>query len=495
MVWQKKLDEVRHRRRLIEEGGFPARIERQHAQGKLTVRERIAALADPGSFHEIGGINGLLGSEVYDGDKLVEVMPSGRVIGWFTLNGRKVLFFGDDCTVRWDAGNVDKLMREGPLGHGEAIALRWRLPYIRILDAPGASVRTYEEMARPEFVTTAQWITATARILPLMPVVSVVMGPSGGKPAIEACLCHFNIMVKGAGQVFPGGPPVVKAALGYDITKEELGGVQVLAYNGVIDNVTESEKDAFSIIRQFLSYLPQNVWEMPPRAEPADNPNRRDEELLSIIPQVPDKPYNPYEILNRVLDKDSLFEIAPLSGPSRITALARVSGYPVGVIATNPGYLDGAVDALACEKMVRFIRLCDTFHLPMVHLVDEPGYKTGLDSDKQGIVRAVARLVQAIYQTRVPWLSFIVRRVYAVGGSLAFRPNGIYKRYAWPSVIWESIHEKDGRLPIYRTADRFGVEDIIDPRDTRPLLCDFIESSQDMLRTQLGPRNGPSYWP
>lgn len=330
-------------------------------------------------------------------------------------------------------------------------------------------------------------------------------------------------MVKGTSQLFPGGPPVVKAALSYDITKEDLGGEQVSAYSGIIDNVAENEEDAFSTIRRFLGYLPDNVWQMPPRLEPADDPNRRDEELLSIVPRARNKPYNPYEILNRVLDHDSFFEIAPFYGRSRITGLARVNGYPVGVMINDPRHLGGSMDVAAGDKVIRLLQLCDTFHLPLVYLADEPGFMVGLESQKEGIVRAGARIICATFNTKMPWITVIVRQLYGVAGQCHYRPSGMYKRCAWVSAKWGSMHIEGGVAAAYRreieaapdpearreeierrmqaitspfrTAEAFNVEDIIDPRDTRPLLCDFIEIAQGMLKTQLGPSIGPSYRP
>ncbi len=496
MVWRKEVDDNKRRHELVKQGGLPERIQRQHENGKLTVRERIDILADKESFREIGG---LAGRETYDGDELVGLMPGGVLVGWCTLNGRKVLIHADDSTVRYDmpaGGTVStapRVHRRGS-GYGEIVALHARLPYIRLLDAPGASVRSYEMTGRPEFVSTNQWIQAAALLLPVSPVVSAVLGAAAGKPAIDACLCHFNVIVKGKGQVFPGGPPVVKAALGYTIHKEDLGGSQVVAYNGVVDNVAEDEQEAFRIVRQFLSYLPDNVWEMTPRADPGDDPGRRDEELLSAVPRDTAQPYDPHKIVNHVVDRGSFFEIGALSGQSTITALARVNGWPVGVIIRNPGSSSrGAMDVVAGDKVVRLLRLCDTFHLPVVCFVDDLGLMVGPDSERQGIARTGARLVQAIYETRVPWISFLVRQVYPLAGGMTFRPHGMFKRYAWPSANWTWTDAAGSTLAPYRAADAFTVEDIIDPRDTRPLLCEFVEAAQPILRTQLGPSTGPSY--
>lgn len=516
MVWQPEIDELKYRQHLAQQMGGPEGIDRQHARGKLTIRERIAALADSGSFQEIGG---LAGAARYDGDKLVAFTPSNSVIGLCTLNRRKVVLSGGDFTVRGGAADA-AIGNKG--GYAQGLALEWRLPYIRLLDATGGSVRIFEQIGST-YLPVAPGTAGIERLLCTVPVVSAVMGSVAGLPAVEACLAHFNLMVKGTSQLFPGGPPVVKAALSYDITKEDLGGEQVSAYSGIIDNVAENEEDAFSTIRRFLGYLPDNVWQMPPRLEPADDPNRRDEELLSIVPRARNKPYNPYEILNRVLDHDSFFEIAPFYGRSRITGLARVNGYPVGVMINDPRHLGGSMDVAAGDKVIRLLQLCDTFHLPLVYLADEPGFMVGLESQKEGIVRAGARIICATFNTKMPWITVIVRQLYGVAGQCHYRPSGMYKRCAWVSAKWGSMHIEGGVAAAYRreieaapdpearreeierrmqaitspfrTAEAFNVEDIIDPRDTRPLLCDFIEIAQGMLKTQLGPSIGPSYRP
>ena len=515
MVWQPEIDELKYRQQLGHQMGGKEGIERQHSRGKLTVRERIAALVDPGSFQEIGE---LAGTARYDGEKLVSFTPANSVMGTCTLDGRRVVLVGGDFTVR--GGAADAAVRKV---EAQKLALEWRLPYVRLLDGAGGSVRTFEQIGRT-YIPINPPTYGVQQLLCTVPVVSAVLGSVAGLPAVEACLAHFNLMVKGISQVFPGGPPVVKAALGYDVTKEDLGDYRTQAYQaGVIDNVTDTEEEAFVMVRRFLSYMPSNVWEMPPRIEPTDDPKRRDEELLSIIPRERRKGYNAYDVLSHVLDHDSLFEICPLYGRSRITGLARVNGYPVGVMINNPMQLGGSMDVAAGLKVIRFLQLCDTFHLPMVYFADEPGFMVGVESQKQGIVRAGAKMVCATYQTRMPWITFVIRQLYGVAGQCHDRPGGMFKRVAWPSANWGSMHieggaaaayrreieaapdpeakraEVEGRLKAiaspFRTAEAGNIEEIIDSRDTRPILCDFIEMAQGILKTQLGATPGPSYQP
>ena len=469
MGWQAEIDELKQRQALAYQMGGEAGIARQRKRGKLTVRERIEAVSDPESFREIGG---LAGSATYENGRLTAFVPANTVIGTATLNGRKVVLNAGDFTVRGGAADA-AVGNKG--GYAQRMAYDWRLPYVRLLDAAGGSVRTFEQIGRT-YIPVSSSTPGIEQLLCTVPVVSAVLGSVAGLPAVEACLSHFSVMVKGISQVFPGGPPVVKAALGYDITKEELGDERTQIYEaGVIDNLADSEAEAFDMIRLFLSYLPANVWQLPPRGEFREDPARREEALLSVIPREKRRAYDPYALLGNVLDPDSLFEISPLYGRSRITALARINGYPVGVMAHNPRFLGSSMDMAAGQKVIRFLQLCDTFHLPMVYFADEPGFMVGLEAQKQGILRGGAKMICTTYRTRMPWISIVIRQLYGVAGQCHDRPGGMFKRVASP----------------FRTAEAFNIEDIIDPRDTRPTLCDFIETAQDVLRTQLGPSAVP----
>jgi acetyl-CoA carboxylase carboxyltransferase component len=315
----------------------------------------------------------------------------------------------------------------------------------------------------------------------------------------------------------------VKAGTGIDITKEELGDERVQIPNGVIENLAEDEADAFRQIRQFLSYLPSSVWEMAPRTESTDPPDRRDERLAEIIPNNRRRLHDPHQILESVVDCDSFFEISPHAGRSHITGLARVDGYPVGVMINNPRFLGGAMDLVAGQKAMRLVQLCSTFHLPFVWLVDAPGVAVGPEHENAGAVRYGARVATAFAASSMPMITFIIRQSYGVGGALHWRPYDMYRRYAWPSGHWGSMHIEGGASAAYRreiedandpeakraeiearlqdlgspmrTAHAFDIEEIIDPRDTRPLLAEFVQDAQPVLRTQLGMTAGLSYVP
>ena len=518
MVWQDEINELNKRLEMAQGMGGQEGIDRQHSNGKLTVRERVEAISDPGTFKELSA---LAGSARYENNELLDFTPYPRVIGTAHLGGMRVMLDGGDFTVRGGAGERGTGSQPSSLKY----ALQWRIPLVRLLDAVGGSVRTFEQIGRT-YLPDGGGTSKAVDLLNEVPVVSAVLGSVAGLPAIEACLCHFSVMVKDTSQVFAGGPPVVKAALGYDVTKEDLGDHNSQVFKtGVIDNLAESEEEAFKMIRQFLSYMPSSVWKKPGRVDTHDDPVRKEDDLLSIIPRRSKRKYDPYKILEYVMDHDSFFEIAPFYGQSKITGLGRVNGYPVGVLMNNPNQLGGSTNVASGEKTIRLVGLCETFHLPIVSFVDEPGFMVGLDAQNQGIVRAGARLVIANARSQTPWISFYIRQAYGVAGQTNHRPSGMYHRYAWPSAKWGSMHIEGGvsaayrreiaaaenpeqrRLDIearlqamaspFRTAEDTGGEssshgiDIIDPRDTRPLLCDFVDMAQDMLDTQLGPPTSP----
>ena len=519
MTWKPELDELQQRLAFAEAMGGPEGIERQHRQGKLTVRERIALLADPASFTQFGALRG---TATYDEDgNLVHVLPAGRVEGSCRIDGRKVILLGGDFTVR--GGSSDG----GHGGLGQELsaserALQWRLPYVRLIDVAGGSVRSFEALGRTYLPDANSFTHTDVALLSTVPVVSAVLGAAAGIGALHTSLAHWNVMVRGTSQVFPGGPPVVKAALGYDITKEELGGADIhVRESGVVDNLAEDEEDAFRQVRRFLSYLPSSVHELPPRGVADDPADRRADELAELVPRNPRRTFDPRRLIQLVVDEGSFFEIAPHYGRARVTGLARVDGYPVGVMANNPAHLGGATDVAAGSKALRLVQLCDTFHLPLVDFADEPGLLVGLQSEKAGIERAGTRLVCATVQSRMPWVTFAIRRLYGVGGQTHHRPTGMFQRYAWPSANWGSMPIAGGTAAAYRreieaaedpdakraeieerlqrltspfrTAEVTG-QDVIDPRDSRPLLVEFVRDAQRVLAEQLGPGPVP-YWP
>jgi acetyl-CoA carboxylase carboxyltransferase component len=510
MSWEKEIDELRRRQGMAEAMGGPEGVDRQHRTGKLTARERIAALADAGSFREFMALSG---TGTYENGELSSFTPKPFIDGTLMLGGRKAVVTAGDFTVRGGSAG-----RRGGMGQelsASQRAIEWQLPHIRLLDASGGSVRSFEEYGRTYLPDGNAFTVHDVRLLSLVPTVSAVLGSVAGLPAVNACLAHFNVMVKDISQIFPGGPPVVEAALGIDITKEELGGDHIhTRISGCIDNLAETEADAFDQVRRFLSYLPLSVNEMAPRGSVDDDPDRAEEALRSIVPRNRRQTYDARKLLNLAIDRGSFFEIAPLYGRGRITGLARIDGYPVGIMANNPRFYGGSTDVAAGSKVMRLMQLCDVFHLPLVSLADEPGFMVGPESERQGIERAGARLVATVCNSRMPWITIVIGKLYGVAGQCQHRPTGMYRRYAWPSANWGSMHITGGVAAAYRreiaaapdpeakrleiearlqalaspflTAEATG-QDIIDPRETRGRLVEFVHDAQRILAMQVGP--------
>lgn len=513
MSWQPEVDEIERRKEFARQLGGEEGVRRQHEQGRLTARERIERLTDPGSWFEIGA---LAGKGEYDAQgALVRVRPTNAIIGTARLDGRKVSLSVDDYTIR--GGSSDATISEKWI-YAENYALEHRIPLVRLVESAGGSVRLVEQQGGTKIPGYPTW--PMVGLLGYIPVVGIAMGPCAGLGALKVGCAHFSIMVKGTSQVFAGGPPVVgRAGMGNQIDKDALGGSQMhTRQSGVVDNEAESEDHAFAQARKFLSYLPSSVFELPPRLQTGDDPDRREEELLSIIPRDRRKVYKSRRVLELVMDRGSVFEIAPFYGRSVVTCLARIDGYPVGVITNDPYHMGGGLNRPAAEKLESFVDLCDTFHLPIVNFVDQPGTVVGIDAEKAGNVRGSIRVVSAIEQTRVPWCPIVIRRLYGLAGSGYGRLQGINLHYAWPSGRWGSIPFEGGIAAAYRreldalsesersarlaqleahyerlgspflTAEKFRIPDIIDPRDTRRVLCHWIEDAWRTLPEQLGPR-------
>lgn len=513
MSWQPELDEIRRREELARKMGGAANVERQHAAGRLTVRERIDRLLDPGSFHEAGT---LAGQTKYDAEgNLVAFTPSNFVVGSGRIDGRPVVVGGDDFTVRGGAADASV---GNKMGHGEKLARGLRIPMVRLVDGTGGggSVKTIEQIGRTYVPANPAWDTITA-MLGEVPVIGACLGPVAGLGAVRVVTSHFSLMVRETSQLFVAGPPVVERGVGEKVPKEQLGGYEIHTRgSGAVDNEVETEDEAFRTIRHFLSYMPSNVWQAPPRQATSDDPKRREEELISIIPRDRRRSYSVRQILNLVFDLGSFFEMGHYYGRPVVSGLARLNGYPVGVIANDPKQGGGAPNAPACDKMIRLVDICDTFHIPVVNFVDNPGFLIGSAAERAGTVRAGARALVAVYQATMPWISILIRRCYGVAGAGHGNAQGLNLRYAWPSGDWGSLPIEGGVQAAYRrdiegspdpdarrreiedalsqfrsplrTAEAFGIEEIIDPRDTRLLLCDWIEAAYAMLPSELGPK-------
>ena len=512
-MWKDEIEEIKRRKEMAYRLGGEKGIEKQHELGKMTVRERIDKLLDKGTFAETGVMAGEAKYENNNQD-LVEFTPCPIVMGSGMINGRRVIVQGDDFTIR--GASVGR-MYKAKLAYNGKMAYEMRLPLIRLLDGAGGTIREVSKIGYLElpYINDVA-LNMFADMMAIAPMVSLALGPVSGIGALLVVQAHFSVMVKEKSQVFVGGPPLVQWAQGQKVSKEELGGYKIhTRISGVVDNVAEDEEDALEQARRFLDYLPQNVWELPERKyQERDDPGRREDELASIVPRDGKKTYNMRRIMECIFDVDSIFEIGRYQGQSQITALARLNGYPVGVLANDVKFKAGSFNWDVAEKYQRFVDMCDTFHIPVVNLIDQPGFFIGVKSEHMGTIRKGVRASFSVTQATIPWASIYVRKCFGVAGGAQSDPAKLNWRFAWPSAYWGNIpieggvyaahraeieaaedpmalHDKlqeyyRGFAQPFRAAEHFGIEDIIDPRETRPLLCDWIETAFPLEKTNLG---------
>ena len=511
--WAPEIEELNFRRREANALGGAEAVAKHHDRGRLTIRERIGGLVDSGSFQEVGT---LTGQGKYDGPNLKGVTPAPYVMGLARIDGRPVAVGGEDFTIRGGSSWSGDRKKGGQGGFVEDLAASYCIPLVNLIDGAGGSVTSINRRGHSVF-PGVHGFERSVELLGKVPVVCAVMGTAAGGPAGRAILSHWSIMVDGTSQVFAAGPPVVERSLGQKITKEDLGGPSLAVdLAGTIDNRVPSEDACFAEIKRFLSYMPGNVWEPPPAVDAADPVDRCDEELVSIVPKDRRRPYNMKKLIGHVVDRGSFFEIQPTFGKALITGLARMNGKVVGIIANNPMIYGGAMDVKAARKQVHFVEMCDCFHIPLIFFVDVPGFMVGKDAEMAATLREGMRAVYVGLQATVPMYTVVVRKCYGMAGMGTTDKNGLDLKVAWPSAEWGSLPIEGGvaaafRRDIqaapdpkareqeieaelrafaspFRTAEAFGVEEIIDPRETRPFLCRFIDAAQVRLRTSLGPK-------
>ena len=400
MSWEQEAAELRRRRRIAQQQGGPEGIARQHAQGRLTVRERIDLLLDDASFQEHGRATAL--PDYDDAGKLQGHVAANYVVGFGSINGRRVAVGGEDFTLKGGSPNSAGLRKSV---YAEHLACQYRTPLVRLLEGGGGSVKGGSKrggtVGEPVYAEPRFRVIADA--MSQVPVASGAFGPVAGFPAGRLVASHFAVMVEKTAQVMIGGPALVQRALGVKLSKAQLGGARVHATSGVIDNVAADEADACRQIRRFLSYLPSSAWERPARLPSEDDTERMEPELLSAVPRQANAPFDMRHILEMVVDQGTLFEIGASFGPSQICALARLDGQPVGVLANDNRHYAGAMTAAAAQKYRRFVETCDAFHLPVVNFVDQPGFMIGPEAERAGTIRYGMAAVAAAAQASVPW--------------------------------------------------------------------------------------------
>ena len=495
--WTPLLAELESRRTAALAGGGEARIAREHRLGRRTARERIADIVDEGSFLEFGT---LVTTPSERGS-----LPSTFICGLAQIDSRPVAIGAEDFTVEGGGVGVHLSRIKGSWGGFiEEFALGYRIPLIILIQGVGGSVHLQEMKGYPELVS-AMPSYPMFDLLKTVPVITAVLGPTAGSSAARAAISHFSVMTENNGCLFAGGPPLVKQALGVDIDKFQLGGadVQVRAA-GLIDNVADSDADALVQIRKILSYLPDNAAERANVVSPDGWVAPDQSELLSIVSPNGRRAYDAHALIRCLCDVDSFFEIGGEYGQSLRTGLARIEGHVVGILATDNRHLAGALDALSSQKQSRFIDLCNTFHIPLVYLVDIPGFMIGPDSERSGTMKFATQALRAIQQVSVPVYTIQVRRSFGLGGQATGNTSGVSIRLAWPSGSWGDMPLEGGiesafraqleaappseraklrqvfterfaaQTSIWRTVERFGVEEMIDPRQTRTYLARLL---------------------
>lgn len=512
MSWQERIDEIHRRRELARQQGGPEAIEKQHSKGRLALRERIDGMLDQDSFREIG--IGAGGAETDENGNLQSFTPANFILGFGNVDGRSCVIGGEDFTVRGGSPNAAGLRKSV---YTEELAVKYRLPLIRLHEGGGGSVtgaggkKSSGPVGDPVF--QPHRFLSVAQAMATVPVCSAALGPVAGLPAARLVASHFTVMTEKTAQLIIAGPAVVERALGIKVTKEELGGAQVHLKSGAVDNLAKDEQDAFDQIKTFLSYLPQNVYELPPTIESGDDPNRMEEKLATIIPHDRRKAYDMRKLIKLVVDKDSFFETGRRYGPGQIVGLARMNGRSVGIYANDCRFYAGAMSADGARKVRRFIEFCETFHIPIITLIDEPGFMIGPESEAAGAIRPGTAAVLAAARCRVPWASVIIRKNFGVAGAAHYSSDAYV--LAWPSAELGPLPVEGGvavafgreiaqaedpnarraeleeelarRQSPFPRAESLAFHELIDPRETRPMLCQWLELNSERLKGLVGP--------
>ncbi|MFB6084146.1 MAG: acyl-CoA carboxylase subunit beta [Halorientalis sp.] len=494
---QSPVEELRKRRREAELGGGEERIERQHEKGKMTARERVDYLLDDGTFHEIDPFVEHR-SQAFGMDE--KTFPGDAVVtGYGEVDGRKLYVFAHDFTVL--GGSVGEVVADKICKVMDK-AIENGVPVVGLNDSGGARIQEGVD----SLVGFAKIFNRNTEASGLIPQISAIMGPCAGGATYSPALTDFTFMVEDTSHMFITGPDVIETVTGEQVSKEELGGAKTHATkSGVAHFAERSEEEALDDIRQLLSYLPQNNMADPPRVQPWDDPNRACDELVDIVPEEPRKPYDMNEVIGRIVDEDSFFEVHDGFARNVVTGFARLDGRVVGVVANQPRVSAGTLDIDAAEKAARFVRFCDSFNVPIATFVDVPGFMPGTDQEHDGIIRRGAKLIYAYAEATVPLMSVVVRKAY--GGAYIVMSSkflGSDVNYAWPGAEMAVLGPRGAVNILYREeianaddpdakrqelmdefreefahpygpAKRGYIDDVIEPQNTRKRLIDDLE--------------------
>ena len=495
------VEDLQERRERIRMGGGEERIARQHEQDKLTARERLALLIDEGTFVELG-----MHARPHFSQRAMEgrdAPADGVITGYGKIDGRLAAVCAYDFTVM--AGSMG-MTGELKVTRLRELALTKRIPFIWLLDSAGARI---QEAVGSLFAGSGHLFREEVVMSGVIPQIAALMGPCAAGTAYIPGLADFVPMVKGRGSMALAGPHLVRAAIGEDVTQEELGGSRVhCRRSGVGDMEVASDEECIERIKQYLSFMPQNCEQPPPRRPTKDPIDRAEEALLDVLPESNRKPYDMYEVISRVVDDGEYLDIKGQWAKTIITCFARFGGRPAGIVANQPKQLGGILDNDSADKAARFVNLCNAFAIPLVFLMDVPGFMVGTKVEAEGIIRHGAKMLYAVSNATVPKITVVVRKAYGAGyyvmNGRAYEPDLIV---AWPSaeisvmgaegaveiVMRKQVEEADDPaakkaelieayrkiIDVYIAAGNDMIDDVIDPRQTRPTICRALEMAQD----------------
>jgi methylmalonyl-CoA decarboxylase subunit alpha len=506
------VEDLHERRARAKLGGGEEKIAKQHAANKLTARERLALLVDPGTFTEMGLHAGIhYSARALEGK---EAPADGVITGYGKVDRRLVAVVAYDFTVM--AGSMG-MTGEVKVARLRDLALTKRLPFVWLLDSAGARI---QEAVGSLFAGSGHLFREEVVMSGVIPQVAALMGPCAAGTAYIPGLADFVPMVKGRGSMALAGPHLVRAAVGEDVTQEELGGSRVhCRKSGVGDLEVADDEECIARIKQYLSFMPSHNREAPPRRATADPAERMDDELLDVLPESNRKPYDMYDVIRRIVDDGEWLDLKPQWARTIITCFARFGGRPVGIVANQPRQLGGILDNDSADKAARFVNLCNAFGLPLVFLQDVPGFMVGTKVEEAGIIRHGAKMLHAVANATVPKISVVLRKAYGAGyyvmNGRAYEPDLIV---AWPSaeisvmgaegaveiVMRRQVEEADDPaakkaelidayrqiIDVYIAARNGMIDDVIDPRETRPVICRALEMAEGKVVERPWKRNG-----
>ncbi|WP_353057953.1 acyl-CoA carboxylase subunit beta [Propionimicrobium sp. PCR01-08-3] len=494
------------------QGGGPKRVEAQHAKGKMTARERLSILLDEGSFQELGALATHNLTEFGMGDK--RYPGDGVITGFGKINGRRVAVYAQDFTV---LGGSFSQVQAQKINKIQDLALESGIPIVGLNDSGGARV---QEGVR-SLAAYGEVFQRNVQASGVIPQVSLIMGPCAGGAVYSPALTDFTIMVDQTSNMFLTGPGVVASVTGEQVSAEELGGAAVHAgRSGNAHFEAKSEMEALQMTKLLLSYLPSNTSEDAPVLISDDDPDRMNEALNTIVSTDERKAYDMREVLDQIFDTDSILEQHEAFAPNAITAFARLDGRPVGIVANQPMVMSGVLDIDSSDKISRFIRICDVYSLPVITFVDCPGYLPGVEQEYNGVIRHGAKIIYAYCQASVPKISVVTRK--AIGGSyvaLSSKQMGADVAFAWPTAqiavmgpegaagLLHGKEIKQAEDPAaaesefiaeyrerffnpYRAADLGQIDEVIEPKETRPRLARALEVLQTKVSQTVAKKHG-----